>query len=100
LGMRLGRYQLSALLGRGACGSVFLAQHEKLNIPVAIKVLEPNMVREHPEFLDRFMAEARAAAVISHANVVRVLDCDEIEGFHIIVMEYVDGMSMLELIQM
>lgn len=99
-GKHLGRYHLTSLLGRGACGSVFMAHHEKLNIPVAVKVLEPAMIAAHPEFLYRFTQEARAAAAISHPNVVRVLDCDEIDGFHLIVMEYVDGISMAELIQM
>jgi serine/threonine protein kinase len=98
VGKRLGKYQITSQLGRGASGTVFLAHHTMLNIPVALKFLDPALVSYHPELLQRFMHEARSAARINHPNIVRVVDCDQIEGLNLIVMEYVDGISLSELI--
>lgn len=99
VGRRLGKYQVNSQIGRGASGSVFLAHHVVLNMPVAVKVLDPALAGYHPELLKRFMMEARSAARLTHPNIIRVLDCDQIDGFHIIVMEYVDGISVSELIK-
>lgn len=99
VGRRLGKYQVNSQIGRGASGSVFLAHHVVLNMPVAVKVLDPALASYHPELLKRFMMEARSAARLAHPNIIRVLDCDQIDGFHIIVMEYVDGISVSELIK-
>ncbi len=98
VGRRFGKYQITSQLGRGASGSVYMAHHVMLNMPVALKVLDPTLAAYHPELLNRFMHEARSAARINHTNIVRVLDCDEIEGLYLIVMEYVDGISLSELI--
>lgn len=100
VGKKLGKFQLSAQLGKGSAGTVFLAHHTALNMPVAIKVLDPALASNYPEIIDRFMLEARSAARINHPNVVRVLDCDHIDGHYMIVMEYVDGISLSELIHM
>jgi hypothetical protein len=98
VGKRLGKYQITSQLGRGASGTVFLAHHTMLNIPVALKFLDPALASYHPELLQRFMHEARSAARINHPNIVRILDCDQIDGLNLIVMEYVDGISLSELI--
>jgi hypothetical protein len=100
VGRKIGKFQLSTQLGKGSAGTVFLAHHASLNMPVAIKILDPFLARQHPELIHRFMLEASSAARINHPNVIRVLDCDHVDGFHIIVMEYVDGISLSELIQM
>ena len=93
-----GKYVLEEPLARGGMGSVFLAHHSMLNMSVAIKLLDPALAAFHPELLQRFMHEARSAARINHPNIIRLLDCDEISGYNIIVMEYVDGISLAELI--
>ncbi|MBX7245463.1 MAG: serine/threonine protein kinase [Candidatus Sumerlaeaceae bacterium] len=100
LGRRLGKYQIASQIGKGAVGAVFLAHHTVLNIPVAIKVLDPRMALNHPEVLQRFMHEAQMASRITHPNVIRVLDCDEIDGFYLFVMEYIDGITVGELISL
>ncbi|MDX1973353.1 MAG: protein kinase [Candidatus Sumerlaeia bacterium] len=100
VGRKIGKFQLSTQLGKGSAGTVFLAHHASLNMPVAIKILDPFLAKQHPELIHRFMLEASSAARINHPNVIRVLDCDHVDGFHIIVMEYVDGISLSELIQM
>jgi len=100
VGKKLGKFQLSTQLGKGSAGTVFLAHHMALNMPVAIKILDPGLAIAYPELIDRFMHEARSAARINHPNVIRVLDCDCIDDLHLIVMEYVDGISLAELVSM
>ncbi|MGF1571462.1 MAG: protein kinase [Sumerlaeia bacterium] len=100
VGRKISKFQLSTQLGKGSAGTVFLAHHAALNMPVAIKILDPNLAKHYPELINRFMQEASSAARINHPNVIRVLDCDFVEGLYIIVMEYVDGISLSELIQM
>ena len=70
--------------------TVYLAQDEELERPVAIKVLAGHLA-DDPSFRDRFVREARLAAQLSHPNVVQIFDAGEDEGTPFIVMEYVDG---------
>ena len=100
VGRRLGKYQVQGKLGSGAWGVVYLGRHTVLQMPVAIKVMKPGTGVRKAGRITRFLNEARNAARINHPNVVRVLDCDEIEGHHLFVMEYVDGMSLQALIQL
>ncbi|MDX2177776.1 MAG: serine/threonine-protein kinase [Candidatus Sumerlaeia bacterium] len=97
-GATLGKYRLEQRLGRGASGSVFKAHHATLDIPVALKILDPNLADFHPELVDRFLREARTAVRINHPNVVRILDCDRIDGYHVIAMEYVEGETVADLL--
>jgi hypothetical protein len=99
VGRRLGKFQISSQIGKGSSGSVYMGHHVVLNMPVAIKVLDPGLAAYHPELLKRFQHEARSAARIAHPNIVRVIDCDHIDGYHIIVMEYMDGISVSELVK-
>lgn len=99
VGQDLGKYRIVSQVGRGASGSVFLGHHILLNIPVAIKILDPALAAANPDLLRRFLHEARSAARISHPNLIRVLDCDAVEGYHLIAMEYVDGISGSELLK-
>ena len=95
----VGRYDLVAELASGGMGSVWLARStgiggfEKL---VAVKVCSP-ILREDPEFVRSFLAEARLAARIRHPNVVSTLDVGE-EEVLFLVMEYVEGASVAELL--
>ena len=91
-----GRFRLSRLLGTGANGQVWLASDERLQRPVAVKVLLPESVNEIS--VQRLEREARAAAGIQHPNVVHVFDYIEDGGRMLIVMEFVEGLTLLEML--
>ena len=90
---RLGGYKVDRLLGRGAMGAVYLALQESLRRPVALKVLAPKLAADG-DFVRRFQAEARAAAALSHPNVVVVYDVGEEDGHHYLSMEFMAGGSL------
>lgn len=86
-----GKYRLLRLLGDGGMGSVYEAQHEVLGTRVAIKVLHQDLTRR-PGLIERFLQEARVAAQIESANVVRVSDVDRTpDGIAYLVMELLQG---------
>lgn len=88
-----GRYELGPLLGAGGMASVYWAHDRVLERTVAVKVLGPPFDRDS-DSVGRFGREARAAAALSHPNVVAVFDTGSEQGVHFIVMEYVDGESL------
>jgi serine/threonine-protein kinase len=77
---------------------VYLARDQALNRPVALKALFPEFARE-PSFVERFRREAQAAANLNHPNIVAIYDWGQESGTYFIVMEYVEGRSLRELIQ-
>ncbi|EDM25773.1 serine/threonine protein kinase [Lentisphaera araneosa HTCC2155] len=87
----IGKYVLRECLGSGAMGSVWLSSHPRLNLPVAVKVLSRSLAKESTEYVERFIEEGRLAAAINHPNVIRIYDADHDQGYHYLVMEYVDG---------
>ena len=87
------KYRVERLLGRGGMGSVFAAYHERMDRPVAIKVINSALV-DHPEALNRFDQEVKAAAKLDHPNVARAYDADEFGSLRVLVMEYVPGQSL------
>ena len=91
-----GRFRLTRLLGSGANGQVWLASDERLQRPVAVKVLLPEKVDEIS--IQRLEREARAAAAIQHPNVVHVFDYIEDCGRTLIVMEFVEGETLLDML--
>lgn len=94
-----GRYRISAKLGEGGMGCVYLAYHATLARNVAIKVLHP-MLAESEAAVKRFAREARAASVIDHENVVQVLDFARTSsGEHFIAMEHVVGTALSQEIE-
>ena len=94
----LGPYELLEKLGQGGMGVVFKARHTRLDKIVAIKMLA-KQIADDPEVLDRFSREMKAAGALEHANVVRALDADEHEGTHYLVMEYIEGQNLMELVK-
>ncbi|MFN4258035.1 MAG: protein kinase domain-containing protein [Gemmataceae bacterium] len=94
----LGSYILLERLGEGGMGSVYKARHQNLDRIVAIKVVRKELVA-NPVAVRRFQREVRAAAKLSHPNVVRAFDANEINGTHFLVMEYVDGVNLSQLIK-
>ncbi len=93
-----GRYELHRRLGRGGMAEVSLARDQLLDRPVAVKALFPEFATD-PAFVERFRREATAAANLNHPNIVGVYDWGEAEGTYFIVMEYVDGRSLSEILR-
>jgi len=99
IGRVLGRrYRLVAPLGVGASAQVFLAEDVSLHRHVAIKVLHPALATDQ-SFLKRFRAEARSAAGLNHPHVARVFDWGEAEDGPYLVLEYLSGGSLLDLLE-
>lgn len=91
------RYRVLGKIGEGGMATVYQAEDTLLERVVAVKVLREQYAID-PSFLERFKQEARAAAGIAHQNIVSVYDVGTDQGFHYIVMEYVDGTSLKDLI--
>jgi serine/threonine-protein kinase len=97
-GFLLGQYRILDQIGRGGMGRVFKAQHLTMQRVVALKVLAPNIVgtdRAH----ELFLREVRAAAQLVHPNVVTAFDANEVDGRFYLVLEYVDGPNLDQLVR-
>jgi tRNA A-37 threonylcarbamoyl transferase component Bud32 len=92
-----GRYQLGSLLGAGGMARVYVATDRVLERQVAVKVLSPPDAQD-PLFVERFRREARAAARLSHPNIVAVFDSGSDADQPYLVMEYVPGESLAQLL--
>ncbi|HTN81315.1 MAG TPA: Stk1 family PASTA domain-containing Ser/Thr kinase [Acidimicrobiales bacterium] len=92
------RYELQRRVGRGGMADVFLARDQLLDRPVALKVLFPEFAQD-PAFVERFRREAQAAANLNHPNIVSVYDWGEAAGTYYIVMEYIDGRSLADVLR-
>lgn len=95
---RIGHYKIVEELGRGGMGTVYKAHEESLNRSVAIKVLGEHLSHD-PEYVKRFLREARSAAALSHPNIVQIYFIGEEDGRHYFVMEYVRGRSLHEILK-
>lgn len=93
-----GRYELYRRIARGGMAEVFLGRDKLLDRPVAVKVLFPEYATD-PSFVERFRREAQAAANLNQPNVVGVYDWGQEAGTYYIVMEYVEGRSLAEIIR-
>ncbi|MFJ4987410.1 Stk1 family PASTA domain-containing Ser/Thr kinase [Streptomyces sp. NPDC088732] len=96
-----GRYELGSVLGRGGMAEVYIAHDTRLGRTVAVKTLRVDLARD-PSFQARFRREAQSAASLNHPSIVAVYDTGEdyVDGVSIpyIVMEYVDGSTLRELL--
>ena len=92
------RYELHRQIARGGMADVFLARDLLLDRPVAIKVLFDQFSKDQ-QFVERFRREAQRAANLNHPNIVSVFDWGEESGTYFIVMEYVEGRSLAEIIR-
>ena len=93
-----GRYRIVERLGRGGMGEVYRADDLKLGQPVALKFLPPDVDKD-PARLTQLHTEVRMARQVSHPNVCRVYDIDEVDGHTFISMEYVDGEDLSSLLR-
>ena len=93
-----GRYEITHLVARGGMAEVYRAHDRLLDRPVALKVLFPELSVDRA-FVERFRREAQAAANLSHPNIVPVFDWGEDAGTYYIVMEYVDGQPLSQVLR-
>lgn len=97
IGRSFSGYRITEFISRGGMGLVYKAHQESLNRPVAIKVLYPHLSADD-SFRERFVREAQAAAALAHPNIVRVIDFGSQDDFEYMVMDYVDGESLRDLL--
>lgn len=92
------RYELQELIGGGGMADVYKAQDKLLDRAVAVKILHQQYAND-AEFVEKFRREATAAAKLAHPNIVNIYDVGEDGGSQYIVMEYVSGPTLKEVIQ-
>ena len=92
------RYRVTRRLARGGMATVYIAQDERLERPVALKVMHPHLA-DSQDFVVRFRREARSAARIVHPGVVSVFDQGVITGQGFLVMELIDGTNLRQLLR-
>jgi len=97
-GTRLGRFEIAAVLGEGAMGTVYLAHDPHIDRPVALKTLRADAAggEQGKEIKSRFLKEAKLAGRLAHPNVVTIYETGDDEGLTYIAMEYVDGESLTQ----
>ena len=96
----IGKYRVIRCLGIGGMGEVYLVEHTLLNHRCALKLLKQDIAKEDPEMRERLLREARLASQIQHKNLIAVLDA-ELDGnssASYIVMEYIDGVSVEQIL--
>ncbi len=98
IGQTLGPFEIVELIGRGGMGSVYKARQASLDRLVAVKVLSQELAQD-AGFVARFHREGRAAAAVSHPNVIEIHDVGEDRGYHYIVMEYVAGENLADMLE-
>jgi tRNA A-37 threonylcarbamoyl transferase component Bud32 len=95
---RFPHLEILGCLGHGGMGVVYKARQSKLNRLVALKILAPEKGAD-PKFAERFLREAQALARLSHPNIVTVHDYGEADGMFFLLMEFVDGMTLRQLLR-
>ncbi len=98
-GAIIDKYRLEEMVGKGGFAAVYRATHLLLNMPVAIKLLRPKAMKKHPNLAALLCEEARFAAKIDHPNVVRIHDVTHTPAITYIVMEFLDGGTLAQLIR-
>ena len=97
IGSRIGDCRIEEKIGQGSMGCVYKGYHLKLDIPVAVKILQA--VTYIPDAKERFLREARISTRIHHPNIVDVIDIGSQGGIHFIIMEYIQGDNLLTVIK-
>jgi len=96
-GQTIAHYKITAKLGEGGMGEVFLATDTRLDRQVALKFL-PALLQADPEARERLLREARAASKLNHKNILTIYAVESADGRDFIVMEYVDGRSLKDIL--
>ena len=92
-GKTLAHFTIVRKIGAGGMGEVYLAEDNKLDRMVAIKLL-PTDLSSNPERMRRFAQEAKAASALNHPNIITIYEIDEIDSRHFIVTEFIDGETL------
>ncbi len=92
------RYRILGRLGAGGMGVVYKAEHRLLNQHVALKVIHRHLFEE-PKAVARFQQEIKTVAGLSHPNIVKARDAEETAGMHYLVMDYVEGVTLAQLVR-
>ncbi|TWT38708.1 serine/threonine-protein kinase [Blastopirellula retiformator] len=92
------RYRIVRRLGAGGMGVVFEAEHRLMERPVALKVIHGQLVSNEIA-VERFRMEVKAAARLSHRNIVAAYDAEQAGDLHFLVMEYIDGVSLADIVK-
>ncbi len=90
--------EILEVAGRGGMGTIYKARQPQLDRLVALKILSPELGRD-PAFAERFSREAQALAKLNHSNIVGIFDFGQAGGFYYFLMEYVDGVTLSQLIR-
>lgn len=98
LGMQLGGCTLESFIGKGGSSKVYKGRHQSLGIAVAVKILSSDFCSD-PVEVQRFLREGRILAHIDHNNVAKILNMGNERGYHFIIMRYIDGQSLLNLLR-
>jgi hypothetical protein len=98
-GQLLGRCLITGRIAEGSYGVVYRALHRTLNIPVAVKVLHPELLEGESKAVQQFRTEAMLLARLNHPNIVRLWDFDDTVSPPYLVLEYIQGASVADLIQ-
>ncbi|MBC7818407.1 MAG: DUF1080 domain-containing protein [Planctomycetaceae bacterium] len=96
--LTLGNYVILDKLGQGGMGMVLKAKHTRMGRLVALKVMSPAALKS-PDAVKRFHREVQAAAKLEHPNIVTAYDADEANGTHFLVMQFIDGDDLSELVK-
>src|SRR5207249_7363868 len=92
------RYELGNVLGRGGMAEVYVGTDRVLGRRIAVKILADRFAKDN-SFVARFRREAQSAAALNHPNVVSVFDTGSDDGTHFIVMEYVQGKTLSQIVR-
>ena len=92
-GRIIGSYQVISFISRGGMGEVYLAEHQRLNRKVALKIL-PELYTKDVDRLHRFEQEARSASALNHPNIITIYEIQELDSTHVIATEFVEGETL------
>lgn len=91
------RYEVIEQIGQGGMGAVYRAQHRLMNRPVAVKLINSQLIR-HPQAVERFRREVQAAAQLAHPNIVAAYDAEQAGDVHFLAMEFVEGTDLSDVV--
>lgn len=98
MGRTLGSYDIEELLGGGGMATVYRGVHRSLGVQRAINVMSSSLAA-HDSFVELFYREARLAAGLRHPNIAQIFDIAQHDGLHYLVMELLEGQSLLDVIR-